>query len=112
LVFSPDGRRWSAIAAEFENYQIGEKPAEILWTADDVDGQYRVERFDGVWGPDQVLPIPDGISSVESLAVGPAGILALAEPDTPSGIAEDSGKSAAFDKAGKLAGNRWHPAGL
>lgn len=104
LVFSPDGRRWSATAADFENYQIGENPAGIIWTAVDGGGQYRVERFDGVWGPDQVLPIPDGIRSVESLAVGPAGILALAEPDTPLDTAADSGELTAFDKAGKLVG--------
>lgn len=104
LVFSPDGLSWSATAAEFENYQVGENPAEPSWTADDVDGQYRVERFDGVWGPEQVLPIPDGINSVESLAVGPAGILALAEPDTPLDVAADSGESTAFDKAGELVG--------
>lgn len=104
LVFSPDGRHWSATTADFENYQIGENPEGLLWSTGGVGGQYRVERFDGVWGPDQVLPIPDGVSSVEALAVGPAGILALADPDTALDIAADSGELTEFDKAGKWIG--------
>ena len=91
LLASPDGRQWTTTIADYENYEFGVSPMGTIWTTDEVDGEYRAERFDGVYGPDQVLAIPDGTSSVESLAVGPAGILALAEPGKPFGPEVDPG---------------------
>ena len=86
LLTSPDGRQWSRTTADFEITGSG---PDTIWTADQTGGEYRVERFDGVYGPGQVLTQPDEIGWIVDLAVGPAGIAAVGGPEAPYIGSED-----------------------
>ena len=80
LLYSPDGREWTRTVVEVE---ITDSAQNELWTTEETDGKFRVERFEGVYGWDQVLTLPDGIGWMPSLAVGPAGVAAVGGPASP-----------------------------
>lgn len=87
LLYSPDGLQWDSTTIEVE---ITDSARNEVWTADPTDGQFKVERFEGVYGSDQVLTLPDGISWIADLAVGPAGVAAVGGPALPyDGSGED-----------------------
>lgn len=77
LLDSPDGRQWSRTIVDVH---ITDSARNELWTADPTDGRFKVERFEGVFGTDQVLTLPDGIGWMPDLAVGPAGVAAVGGP--------------------------------
>ena len=80
LLYSPDGRQWSSTIVDVE---ITDSARNEVWTADQTDGKFKVERFEGVFGSDQVLTLPDGIGWMPDLAVGPAGVAAVGGPESP-----------------------------
>lgn len=80
LLYSPDGRQWSSTIVDVH---ITDSARNELWTADPTDGRFKVERFEGVFGTDQVLTLPDGIGWMPDLAVGPAGVAAVGGPASP-----------------------------
>ena len=80
LLYSPDGREWSQTPIDVE---VTDSARDENWTADQAGGKFRNERFEGVYGPDQVLTLPDGIGWVVDLAVGPAGVAAVGGPEAP-----------------------------
>lgn len=80
LLSSPDGRQWTRATVDAE---IADSARNAIWTADKTDGKLKVERFEGVFGTDQVLTLPDGIGRVPGLAVGPAGVAAVGSPASP-----------------------------
>lgn len=80
LLYSPDGREWSQTTIDVE---VTDSARDGIWTADQTGGEFRNERFEGVYGPDQVLTLPDGIGWVVDLAVGPAGVAAVGGPEAP-----------------------------
>ncbi len=80
FLYSPDGRQWTTTSVEVE---ITDSAQNELWTTEETDGKFKVERFDGVYGWDQVLTLPDGIGWMPSLAVGPAGVAAVGGPASP-----------------------------
>ena len=55
----------------------------MIWTADEGYTEYRIERYEGVYGPGQVLTLPEGIGWVPGLAVGPAGVAMVGGPASP-----------------------------
>ena len=81
LLYSPDGRQWTITSVDVE---ITDSARSELWTTDETDGKFRVERFEGVYGWDQVLTLPDGIGWMPDLAVGPAGVAAVGGPASQS----------------------------
>ena len=82
LLYSPKGREWTRTAIDVE---VTDSARNKIWTVDDGHTQYRIERFDGVYGSGQVLTLPKGIGWMPDLAVGPAGIAAVGGPiATPS----------------------------
>ena len=85
---SPDGRQWNRTIVDFDVHTLSR---DTMWTKEQTGGEYRIERFDGVYGPGPALTIPDGISWIVDLAVGPAGIAAVAYPETTleNGLLED-----------------------
>ena len=78
LLHSPDGRQWTRTAVDVE---IADSARNEIWTAERSDGQFKAERFPGVYGPDQVLTLPDGIGWMPDIAVGPAGVAAVGGPE-------------------------------
>lgn len=80
LVSSPDGREWTTTTVDVE---VTDSAGEMIWTTDPTEGKFKVERFVGVYGPEQVLTKPDGVSWVADLAVGPAGVAAVGGPELP-----------------------------
>jgi len=79
-MFSPDGRRWTKSDYDRDRSQHGK---EVLWTEGQDGGRVRVERFDGVYGPEQVLARPEGVGAISDLAVGPPGAAAVGWPASP-----------------------------
>ena len=86
LLHSSDGREWTSTPADVE---VTDSAHEMIWTADEGYTDYRIERFEGVYGPGQVLTLPEGIGWVPGLAVGPAGIAMVGGPEAPYGNSED-----------------------
>jgi len=87
-LFSPDGRSWTESPADLGDVQgtaFSTGTSGVIWTNDPSYGQHRVERFPGVFGPAPVATLPDGISWISGLSVGPAGVAAVAQPGTPIG---------------------------
>lgn len=87
-LFSPDGRQWVEGSPGYEDLEgtaFSSGTSGLIWTTDPAYDQYRVERFPGVFGPAPVATLPDGISWVSDVAVGPAGVAAVAQPGTPLG---------------------------
>lgn len=87
-LFSPDGRSWSdspVDLGDFRGTAFSTGASGVIWTDDPSYGQHRVERFPGVFGPAPVATLPDGISWISGLSVGPAGVAAVAQPGTPIG---------------------------
>ena len=80
LLDSPDGRQWSRTIVDVH---VTDSARDALWTADPTDGRFKVERFEGVFGTDQVLTLPEGIGWMPDLAVGPAGVAAVGGPVSP-----------------------------
>ena len=82
LLTSPDGREWIRTAVDVE---VTDSARNEVWTSDEGYTEYRIERFEGVYGSGQVLTLPDGIGWVPGLAVGPAGVAMVGGPRaTPS----------------------------
>ena len=82
LLYSPDGRQWTRTTVDVE---VTDSARNEIWTSDQTDGKFKVERFEGVFGTDQVLTLPEGIGWMPDLAVGPAGVAAVGGPKaTPS----------------------------
>ena len=80
LLDSPDGRQWTRTIVDVE---ITDSALNEIWTEDPTDGRFKVERFEGVFGTDQVLTLPDGIGWMPDLAVGPAGVASVGGPEPP-----------------------------
>ena len=80
LLTSPDGRGWTRTAVDVE---VTDSARNEVWTAEEGYTEYRIERFEGVYGSGQVLTLPEGIGWVPGLAVGPAGIAMLGGPASP-----------------------------
>lgn len=77
---SPDGREWTRAAVDVE---VTDSARNHIWTADEGYTDYRIERFEGVYGSGQVLTLPEDIGWVPGLAVGPAGIAMVGGPPWP-----------------------------
>lgn len=87
-LFSPDGRQWSESPVDLGDFRgtaFSTGTSGVIWTNDPSYGQHRVERFPGVFGPAPVATLPDGISWISHLSVGPAGVAAVAQPGAPIG---------------------------
>ena len=82
LLHSPDGRQWESSIVDVE---VTDSARNEIWTADQTDGKFKVEHFEGVYGTDQVLTLPEGIGWMPDLAVGPAGVAAVGGPESPLG---------------------------
>ncbi|MDE0237497.1 MAG: hypothetical protein OXN95_09770 [bacterium] len=80
LLYSSDGREWTSTPVDVE---VTDSAHEKIWTADEGYTEYRIERFEGVYGSGQVLTLPEGIGWVPGLAVGPAGIAIVGGPPWP-----------------------------
>ena len=85
LLYSPNGRQWTTTSVDVE---ITDSARSELWTTDETDGKFRVERFEGVYGWDQVLTLPYGIGWMPDLAVGPAGVAGVGGPATSNDEAD------------------------
>ncbi len=81
LLESPNGRQWTSTTVDVENADGAQNE---LWTTDETGGKFRVERFEGVYGSDQVLTLPEGVSWMVDLAVGPAGVAGVGASETES----------------------------
>ncbi|MCQ3808923.1 MAG: hypothetical protein KTV68_00055 [Acidimicrobiia bacterium] len=86
LLTSPDGRHWGrSPLVDGDGVPVGQVYAysgshqQTIWTAGPTGLDYRVKRSEGVYAPSLVAAYPDGIRFVDRLAVGPAGIAAVAE---------------------------------
>ncbi len=80
MVESLDGRQWTSTVVDHEVIDSG---PDTIWTTDQTGQEFIVERFDGVYGPGQILTKPDGISWIVDLSVGPAGVAAVGGPEAP-----------------------------
>ncbi|MCY3862242.1 MAG: hypothetical protein OXG67_09810 [bacterium] len=80
LLYSPDGRIWTRTIVDVE---VTAGALNEIWTSDEGYTEYRIERFEGVYGSGQVLTLPEGIGWVPGLAVGPAGIAMVGGPALP-----------------------------
>ncbi|WP_419928646.1 hypothetical protein [Candidatus Poriferisocius sp.] len=80
LLYSSDGREWTSTPVDVE---VTDSAHEMIWTADEGYTEYRIERFEGVYGSGQVLTLPEGIGWVPGLAVGPAGVAMVGGPPWP-----------------------------
>ena len=80
LLYSPDGRLWTRTVVDVE---VTDSAFNEIWTSDEGYTEYRIERFEGVYGSGQVLTLPAGIGWVPGLAVGPAGIAMVGGPASP-----------------------------
>ncbi|MDE0615228.1 MAG: hypothetical protein OXI32_12520 [bacterium] len=80
LLTSPDSRGWTRTAVDVE---VTDSARNEVWTSDEGYTEYRIERFEGVYGSGQVLTLPEGIGRVPGLAVGPAGIAMVGGPASP-----------------------------
>lgn len=78
LLASPDGREWTRTAVDAE---VTDGARNEMWTSDEGYTDYRIERFEGVYGSGQVLTRPEGIGWVPDIAVGPAGIAMVGGPE-------------------------------
>lgn len=85
LLTSPDGRQWSqAPLATDDGVPVGRFytyhgfTEDTVWTSGHTSSEYRFERFDGVYAPALVAELPGGISRMDRLAAGPAGVVAVA----------------------------------
>ncbi len=96
MLESPDGRHWTSTTIDVENADGAQNK---LWTADETDGKFRVERFKGVYGSDQILTLPEGVSRMVDLAVGPAGVAAV------GASAAESAEQSAYDPIEFLIGS-------
>ena len=91
LFTSTDGRQWSQAPLTTDDgvpvgrfYSYYGTTEGTVWTSGQTSSQYRVERFDGVYSPALVAELPNGIATVDRLAVGPAGIaMSAAQGSTP-----------------------------
>ena len=81
LLESPNGRQWTSTTVDVENADGAQNE---LWTTDETGGKFRVERFEGVYGSDQVLTLPEGVSWMVDLAVGSAGVAGVGASETES----------------------------
>ncbi|MCQ3808921.1 MAG: hypothetical protein KTV68_00045 [Acidimicrobiia bacterium] len=81
MVESLDGRQWTSTVVDYEVIDSG---PDTIWTTDQTGQEFMVERFEGVYGWDQVLTLPDGISWIMDLSVGPAGVAAVGRPEAES----------------------------
>ncbi|MCY3633469.1 MAG: hypothetical protein OXH29_12430 [bacterium] len=86
LLYSSDGREWTSTPVDVE---VTDSAHEMIWTADEGYTEYRIERFEGVYGSGQVLTLPEGIGWVPDLAVGPAGIAMVGGPEAPYDNSDD-----------------------
>ena len=86
MVESPDGRQWTSTVVDYEVLDSG---PDTIWTTDQTGQEFIVERFDGVYGPGQVLTKPEGISWIVDLSVGPAGVAAVGGPEAPNAYSND-----------------------
>ena len=77
LLTSPDGRQWSSTSADLGRDRVGGSPMGAIWFGNQVEGEYRLERFNR---PGQVAAVPDSVGHIGMLAAGPAGIAALTQP--------------------------------
>lgn len=87
-LFSSNGHQWSESSVDLGDFQgtaFSTGTSGVIWTTDPSFGQHRVERFPGVFGPAPVATLPDRISWISGLSVGPAGVAAVAQPGTPIG---------------------------
>ncbi|MCQ3808922.1 MAG: hypothetical protein KTV68_00050 [Acidimicrobiia bacterium] len=87
-LFSPDGRQWGEVSTGYEDIEgpaFSTGTMATIWTTGPIDGETRIERFPGVYGLAPVAALPDGISWIIDLSVGPAGIAVVAQPGTPLG---------------------------
>ncbi len=87
-LFSPDGRQWSEDSigyGDIEGFTFSAGNMATIWTTGPTDGDSRIERFPGVYGLAPVVALPDGISWINDLSVGPAGVAVVAQPGTPFG---------------------------
>lgn len=80
LLYSPDGRQWTRTTVDVE---VTDSARNEIWTDDEGYTEYRIERFEGVYGWGQVLTLPEGIGWVPGLAVGPAGVAMVGGPASP-----------------------------
>ncbi len=78
---SPDGRHWTSTSLDVENADVAQNE---LWTTDETGGEFRVERFEGVYGSDRVLTLHEGVSWMVDLAVGPAGVAGVGASEAES----------------------------
>jgi hypothetical protein len=83
FLYSPDGYQWSSTIVGVE---VSDSAGNQIWTTDPTDGRFKFERFEGVYGSDQVLTLPDGIGWIPDLAVGPAGVAAVGGSTAESAI--------------------------
>ena len=86
MVESLDGRQWTSTVVDYEVIDSG---PDTIWTTDQTGQEFMVERFDGVYGPGQMLTKPDGISWIVRLSVGPAGVAAVGGPEAPKAYSDD-----------------------
>lgn len=87
VLHSPDGRQWNSSMVDVD---VTDSARNEIWTADQTDGKFKVEHFEGVYGTDLVLTLPDGIGWMPDLAVGPAGVAAVGGPEWPFGEPEEN----------------------
>lgn len=86
LLTSPDGRQWTRTTVDVE---VIDSARNEIWTDDEGYTEYRIERFEGVYGWGQVLTLPEGIGRMPDLAVGPAGVAAVGGPEPPYFYSDD-----------------------
>ncbi|MCY4194984.1 MAG: hypothetical protein OXF04_11970 [bacterium] len=90
LLTTVDGRAWDR--SPLENSPGVFSPSAtymsisggVVWTSGSDAGELRIDRGDGSYSPGLVAEKPEGIGWVQHLAVGPAGVAALAEPGMPA----------------------------
>ena len=86
MVESLDGRQWTRTVVD---YEITDSGPDTIWTTEQTGQEFMVERFEGVFGPGQILTKPDSISWIVDLSVGPAGVAAVGGPEAPDAYSDD-----------------------
>ena len=85
LLTSPDGRQWTQAALTTDDgtpvgrfYAYYDSSEGTVWTSGQSSSRYRVERSSGVYTTPLVAELPDGVSRVDRMSAGPAGISMVA----------------------------------